>query len=65
VVEYLIATHYRPLGRPMRRCHPRDLMGQIRNYCTYNSMPLEMRCEHFDRVVKSYFTIVSGRTLGS
>ena len=58
VVEHLLATHYRPAGRPLRRCHPRDLMGQVRNYCAYNSLPVEMTGEHFDRVVKSYFTVV-------
>jgi len=58
VIEHLLATHYRPVGRCLRRCHPRDLLGQIRNYCAYNDLPLEMRPEHFDRVVRSYFTTV-------
>ena len=26
--------------------------------CTYNDLPMEMRPEHFDRVVQSYFTVV-------
>jgi len=58
-IDYLIATHYRPRNRPMRRCHPRDLLGQIQNYCRYNDLPLEMRPEYFDRIVKSYFTVVA------
>jgi hypothetical protein len=33
-------------------------LGQIRNFCVYNDLPLEVRREHFDRVVKSYFTVV-------
>ncbi|MHB8898936.1 MAG: ATP-binding protein [Thermoguttaceae bacterium] len=57
-VDYLIETHYLPTNRPMRRCQPRDLLGQIKNYCTYNSLPMEMRPEYFDRVVRSYFTVV-------
>ncbi len=61
VVDYLIAKHYRPHNRPMRRCHPRDLLSQVRNYCTYNELPLEMRPEYFDRVVTSYFTVVRGK----
>ncbi len=60
VVDYLLHTHYRPLGRAMRRCHPRDLLSQIRNYCVYNEFPMEMRNEYFDRVVGSYFTVVTG-----
>ncbi|HEY1602876.1 MAG TPA: AAA family ATPase [Pirellulales bacterium] len=59
VVDHLLAKHYRPHNLPMRRCHPRDLLGQVRNYCVYNGLPLEMRPEYFDRVVKSYFTVLA------
>ena len=58
IVDYLIKTHYYPMKRPLRRCQPRDLLSQILNYCTYNDLPMEMRPEYFDRVVKSYFTVV-------
>jgi predicted ATPase with chaperone activity len=61
VVEYLVEEHYRKAGRSMRRCHPRDLLGQIRNYCVYKEIPMEMLPEHFDRVVSSYFTVVIGQ----
>jgi predicted ATPase with chaperone activity len=57
-VEHLLEKHYRPCRRPMRRCHPRDLMNQIQNYCRYNGLPTEMRPQYFDRIVKSYFTVV-------
>ncbi len=57
VVDYLVKTHYAG-KRPMRRCHPRDLLNQVRNYCAYNDLPVEMRPEYFDRVVDSYFTVV-------
>jgi SpoVK/Ycf46/Vps4 family AAA+-type ATPase len=56
-VEYLLANHYGG-KRPRRRCHARDLLNQIRNYCAYNDKPLEMLPEYFDRVVESYFTVV-------
>ena len=59
-VDYLISQHYEPVGRPFRRCQPRDLLQQIRNYCVYNGLPVEMRPEYFDRVVPSYFTVVQG-----
>ncbi len=58
VVNYLIQTHFVLTGRRMRRCHPRDLLSQIRNFCMYNELPMEIRNEYFDRVVKSYFTVV-------
>ncbi len=57
VVDYLVKSHYAG-KRPMRRCHPRDLLNQVRNYCAYNDLPIEMRPEYFDRVVDSYFTVV-------
>ncbi len=59
-IDYLIQRHYRPLKRPLRRCQPRDLLSQIQNYCRYNGLPMEMLPEYFDRVVKSYFTVVIG-----
>jgi predicted ATPase with chaperone activity len=59
-VDYLIQNHYEPVGRPLRRCQPRDLLQQIRNFCVYSGLPVEMKPEHFDRVVPSYFTVVSG-----
>lgn len=58
VIDYLLATHYHGVGRRLRRCHPRDLLTQIRNWCAYNDHPLEITAENFDRVVRSYFTVV-------
>jgi hypothetical protein len=58
-VHYLIQTHYAPHGRPLRRCHPRDLLLQIKNYCAYYGRPMELRPDYLDRVVKSYFTAVA------
>lgn len=60
VIDGLLQRHYRPLNRPLRRCHPRDLLLQIRNYCAYHDIPMEMTDEHLDRVVRSYFTALSG-----
>jgi predicted ATPase with chaperone activity len=59
-VDYLIEKHYKPAKRPLRRCQPRDLLNQVRNYCTYNGLPLEMKPEYFDKVVPCYFTVVAG-----
>jgi predicted ATPase with chaperone activity len=58
-VRYLIETHYTPYGRPLRRCHPRDLLAQIKNYCLYYGRPMELRPDYLDRVVRSYFTAIS------
>jgi predicted ATPase with chaperone activity len=63
-VEYLLENHYRPHRRPLRRCHARDLMLQIRNYCAYHEMPFEMLPEYFDRVADGFFTTVATRQSG-
>lgn len=61
VVDVLVQKHYVNANRPLRRCHPRDLLQQIRNFCVYNELPMEMLDEYFDRVVKSYFSVVVGQ----
>ncbi|HVA50779.1 MAG TPA: AAA family ATPase [Pirellulales bacterium] len=58
-VDYLIQTHYLPHGRGLRRCHPRDLLAQVRSYCVYHELAIEMLPAYFDRVVQSYFTRVT------
>ncbi len=58
-VTYLLQTHLYGKNRPLRRCHARDILSQIRNYCAYHDLPLEMKPEYFDHVVKSYFTALS------
>ncbi|HLJ97355.1 MAG TPA: ATPase [Gemmataceae bacterium] len=57
-VEYLLESHYRRARRPLRRCHPRDLLLQIRNYCAYVGLPVAMKPEYFDVAVENYFTVV-------
>jgi predicted ATPase with chaperone activity len=57
-VAYLLERHYRPANRPLRRCHPRDLLVQIRNYCAFLDLPLEMTPTYFDVAVENYFTVV-------
>lgn len=61
-VRHLLETYYRPKNRPLRRCHPRDVLSQIRYYCVYNSLPFELRPEHVDHVAKGFFTDVPTRT---
>jgi hypothetical protein len=57
-IEYLIERHYRPLNRPYRNCHPRDLLLQIKAYCHYNQLPMTMKPELFDFAVENYFSIM-------
>lgn len=57
-VDYLIETHYRSVNRPFRACQPRDLLLQVRNYCTYKRLPKKMTPEAFDFAVENYFSVL-------
>jgi predicted ATPase with chaperone activity len=57
-VDYLLEHHYRPKNRPLRRCHPRDLLLQVRCYCAYNGIPMSMSTEALDMAFENYFTVV-------
>ena len=57
-VEYLIKTHYEPTNRPFRNCHPRDLLLQVRNYCRFNEIPVEVTNETFDFAADNYFSVM-------
>lgn len=56
--DYLMESCYRPTDRPLRNCHPRDLLLQIRNYCNFNEYPLTMSREAVDFAVDSYFSVM-------
>ncbi|NUQ65862.1 MAG: AAA family ATPase [Pirellulales bacterium] len=60
VVAYVLDRYYRPAGRALRRCHPRDLLKQVKNYCKYKRIAFEMRPDYFDKVAVSYFAVVFG-----
>ena len=57
-VDYLIAKHYEPIGRPMRACQPRDLLLQVRNFCMYHNIPKVITEEAFDFACENYFSIM-------
>ena len=57
-VDYLIAKYYKPVNRPYRNCHPRDLLLQIRSYCYFNEVPIEMKNEYMDFAVDNYFSMM-------
>ena len=55
VVQDLLERHFRAKHRPLRYCHPRDLLRQVCNYCAYNDRPLEITTATLDVAVKNYF----------
>ena len=54
-VKYLLEKHYRAVNRPLRYCHPHDLLRQIRNFCEFHHKPIEVNQETIDVAVKNYF----------
>ncbi len=57
-VTYLIEKHFRSTGRPMRCCHPRDLLRQVENHCVYQGIPPAMTPETLDFAVQNYFAVM-------
>lgn len=53
--EHLLRFYART-GRKPRRCHPRDLLQQVANYCRYRKIPMTIRPEYLDRACHSYFS---------
>ncbi|EMI17800.1 ATPase with chaperone activity [Rhodopirellula maiorica SM1] len=58
-IDYLIKTHYLPVNRPFRNCQPRDLLLQVRNFCLYNDLKVELKNEYFDFAVDNYFSVMT------
>lgn len=58
VIRYLIETHYKPVDRPMRMCQPRDLLLQVKNYCLYNDVQVELKNEYVDFACENYFSVM-------
>jgi hypothetical protein len=55
MVAYLQRRHYQPFGRPLRACHPRDLLDQVIAICRYRGIPPKISRELLDRACMSYF----------
>lgn len=58
VVDYLIQTHYMPVNRRFRFCHPRDLLRQVENRCTLHELQRVVNRESIDQAVSNYFAIM-------
>ncbi len=58
LIKQLIEKHYVPKNRPLRNCHPRDLLLQVRNYCKYLKKPHELTEESLDFACDNYFSIM-------
>jgi len=57
-LEHLLATHYHGPGRPFRFCHPRDLLRQVKIYCTFHQLPPVLTPQALDAAVRNYFAMM-------
>jgi hypothetical protein len=55
MVAYLHRRHYRPEGRPLRACQPRDLLDQVTALCRYRGSQPTITRELLDAACASYF----------
>jgi hypothetical protein len=55
LVPYLYARHYLPSGRPIRSCHPRDLLDQVSALCRYRGIEPTITQELLDAACALYF----------
>jgi hypothetical protein len=55
MVAYLQRRHYRPHGRPLRACHPRDLLDQVSAMCRYRGIEPTISRELLDAACAAYF----------
>jgi hypothetical protein len=55
MVAYLLRRYYEPLGRPLRACHPRDLIEQVISLCRYRGIEPKITRELLDRACQTYF----------
>ena len=53
--EHLL-KFYQTSERAARRCHPRDLLTQVANFCRYRKIPMTIRPEYLDQACRSYFS---------
>ncbi len=57
-LDYLVAQHYRAAGRPMRFCHPRDLVHQISIFCSFRGLPPAATQSAIDAAALDYFSVM-------
>jgi hypothetical protein len=55
MIAYLQRRHYTPAKRPLRACHPRDLIDQVTALCRYRGIAPTITRELLDRACEAYF----------
>lgn len=55
MVAYLYRRHYRPYGRALRSCQPRDLLDQVTALCRFDGREPVITRELLDKACDAYF----------
>jgi predicted ATPase with chaperone activity len=55
VVRQMMDSYYRPRQLPLRGCHPRDLIGQVKSLAEYLERPFELSPDLLEAACASYF----------
>jgi hypothetical protein len=55
LVTYLVDRYYRQTGKPMRRCHPRDILSHAIDMIHFDRLPYALTEEVLDRAFESCF----------
>ena len=55
LVSYLLERHYAPTRKPMRRCHPRDILSHAIDLIHFEKLPYALNEDVIDRAFESCF----------
>lgn len=55
VVEQFLARYYRAANKPMRRCHPRDIITHALDLIRFEGLPYELSTDLLDRAYECAF----------
>jgi hypothetical protein len=64
-VDYLIEKWYKPTNRPMRMCHPRDILDQMISIAKYNMEKVSFTPDLIDAGCATYFVSSEKKDFGA
>ena len=64
-IDYLVAKWYRPVSRPFRMCHPRDILDQMISIGKYNMERVTFDPDLIDAACATYFISTEKKDFGA
>jgi hypothetical protein len=64
-IDYLVEKWYKPFKRPIRMCHPRDILDQMINIAKYNMQSVTFDPDLIDAGCTSYFVSQEQKQFGA